>query len=174
MSGHSRKDTPAGTGVAEILPEFNEPATARRAAPSGAGRDGASSTTAGPPALRGLVLSQRDKTHHLVPATFHRTLQAIQRPELTHGASQFPAVAKRPAENSPAFQRRVQVQGDTSPEGTAEPSSLNRPGRDSFRVGAIPALKRRAMVGCPCGTRVGRAARRYRVRHGCKKLGCAR
>ena len=30
-------------------------------------------TTAGPPALRGLVLSQRDKTHHLVPATFNRT-----------------------------------------------------------------------------------------------------
>ena len=25
-------------------------------------------TTAEPPALRGLVLSQRDKTHHLVPA----------------------------------------------------------------------------------------------------------
>ena len=30
--------------------------------------EGASLTTAEPPALRGLVLSQRDKTHHLVPA----------------------------------------------------------------------------------------------------------
>ena len=33
-------------------------------------------TTAEPPALRGLVLSQRDKTHHLVPATFNRTHSA--------------------------------------------------------------------------------------------------
>ena len=35
--------------------------------------EGASLTTAGPPALRGLVLSQRDKTHRLAPATFNRT-----------------------------------------------------------------------------------------------------
>ena len=47
----------------------------RAVAPRRAARgevEGASLTTAEPPALRGLVLSQRDKTHHLVPATFHR------------------------------------------------------------------------------------------------------
>ena len=38
---------------------------------------GASLTTAEPPALRGLVLSQRDKTHHLVPATFNHTRQVL-------------------------------------------------------------------------------------------------
>ena len=36
-------------------------------------------TTAEPPALRGLVLSQRDKTHHLVPATSHRTRADLTR-----------------------------------------------------------------------------------------------
>ena len=48
-------------------------AASSRSAQSGAGGEGASLTTAEPPALRGLVLSQRDKTHHLVPATFNRT-----------------------------------------------------------------------------------------------------
>ena len=47
----------------------------RAVEPRGAGGwvEGASLTTAEPPALRGLVLSQRDKTHHRVPATFNRT-----------------------------------------------------------------------------------------------------
>ena len=40
--------------------------------------EGASLTTAEPPALRGLALSQRDKTHHRVPATFNRTPEKPQ------------------------------------------------------------------------------------------------
>ena len=48
-------------------------AVAPRRAARGRGGEGASLTTAEPPALRGLVLSQRDKTHHLVPVTINHT-----------------------------------------------------------------------------------------------------
>ena len=48
-------------------------AVAPRRAARGGWVEGASLTTTEPPALRGLVLSQRDKTHHLMPATFNRT-----------------------------------------------------------------------------------------------------
>ena len=48
-------------------------AVAPRRAARGGWVEGASLTTTEPPALRGLVLSQRDKTHHQMPATFNRT-----------------------------------------------------------------------------------------------------
>ena len=65
-------------------------------------------------------------------------------------------VAQRPHENSPAFQRRVLAGGNASPVGTAEWSAPQPSLSGLFPcVRVIPALKRRAIVGCPCGTNAG-------------------
>ena len=72
-----------------------------------------------------------------------------------------PNVAKRPDENSPALQRRVSRSAMTSPEGTAERcrggvGSVVPPGLFAMMT-PNPALKRRAIVGCPSGTQPSRA-----------------
>src|SRR5437773_379015 len=57
------------------------------------------------------------------------------------------------AENSPAFQRRDRDKRVTSPVGTTEPDYLSRPfGTYPFRS-SNPALKRRAILDCPSGTK---------------------
>ena len=59
------------TGEVELLAlRAVAPRRAARRAARGAWVEGASLTTAEPPALRGLVLSQRDKTHHRVARHF--------------------------------------------------------------------------------------------------------
>jgi len=55
-------------------------------------------------------------------------------------------------ENSPAFQRRVGMITLFSPEGTTESVQFSRPfGTNALGTGN-PALKRRAIAGCPFGT----------------------
>ena len=62
-------------------------------------------------------------------------------------------------ENSPAFQRWVDVNKFSSPEGTAEISAVNSisrsavPSELALRLATNPALKRWAIIGCPFGTR---------------------
>lgn len=57
--------------------------------------------------------------------------------------------------NSPAFQRRDNGGREPSPAGTAEVDCVSRPS-GTYRPGTSnPALKRRAIVICPCGTGQG-------------------
>ena len=74
------------------------------------------------------------------------------------------AVATRRDENSPAFQCRVLFEKNFSPTGTMEgrtkpgPGQIprrwfSRPAGTDVRGAAFPALKRRAIVGCPFGTK---------------------
>ena len=56
------------------------------------------------------------------------------------------------AENSPAFQRRDSGESPSSPEGTAEIDCLSRPSGTHPALPSNPALKRRAIFGCPSGT----------------------
>ena len=94
---------------------------------------------------------------------------------LAPGVSQFIAFILRPGgtvENSPAFQRRVTVVQAKSPGGTAEkrndPVFVFQPSlRDSFCGQGDPALKRRAMIDHPSGTRNGFVPP-------CNKVRCAR
>ncbi len=55
------------------------------------------------------------------------------------------------AENSPAFQRRDRHDQAWSPEGTTEIGRLSRPFGTYPSPDANPALKRRAIFGCPSG-----------------------
>ena len=61
-------------------------------------------------------------------------------------------------ENSPAFQRRVSEPKETSvPKGRLRATSiLSRPFGTRVSVLASPALKRRAISGCPSGTKLQR------------------
>ena len=74
MNGPGAIESGGQTGEVELL--ALRAVAPRRAARVGGWVEDASLTTAEPPALRGLVLSQRDKTHHRVPATFNRTRMA--------------------------------------------------------------------------------------------------
>src|SRR5439155_18014149 len=57
------------------------------------------------------------------------------------------------AENSPAFQRRDKGERASSPEGTVEMIRLSRPFGTYASRTSDPALKRRATVVCPSGTK---------------------
>jgi hypothetical protein len=56
------------------------------------------------------------------------------------------------SENSPAFQRWDRSQRTSSPAGTAEAAVVSRPCGTSRGGRAHPALKRWAILFCPCGT----------------------
>ena len=56
-------------------------------------------------------------------------------------------------ESSPALQRWGCGQWAPSPEGTADTNVFNRPFRTDLCDGLNPALKRRAILVCPSGTR---------------------
>ena len=68
MNGPGAIESGGQTGEVELL--ALRAVAPRRAARVGGWVEGASLTTAEPPALRGLVLSQRDKTHHRLARHF--------------------------------------------------------------------------------------------------------
>ncbi len=90
------------------------------------------------------------------------------------------AVPKGLCENSPAFQRREKVPEISSPAGTVETSrnatqlifvelksgSVSRPCGTCCNSNPIPALKRRAIVGCPSGTEIRRQTSEHRSVNG--------
>src|SRR5207249_1202899 len=75
-----------------------------------------------------------------------------------HGAENLaPSVSTHPGgidENSPAFQRRDTGGRAPSPVGTAEIDCVNRPYRTYPSPTSNPALKRRAIIGCPSGPEI--------------------